>query len=146
MYKDDPWAWANEQPMAAPLSGASIQPSQAVSPQISQAPPGLIEGTIKPMIVGKAINKGMEAATPYAESALASAKGALFPTAATAAPAVAAPMAGAAMAPTAAATVASAAAPAAAGAGAGAMAALPAMGPLGWAGMAYLTGKALKIF
>jgi hypothetical protein len=142
MYKDDPWAWANEQPMAAPLSGASIQPSQAVSPQISQAPPGLIEGTIKPMIVGKAINKGMEAATPYAESALASAKGALFP-------AAAAPMAGAAtaaMTPTAAATVASAAAPAAAGAGAGAMAALPAMGPLGWAGMAYLTGKALKIF
>ena len=59
---NDPWSWVDQQPPVAPLSGATIQPSQATPAQIQVQPkePGIMD-MVTPMVTGRAINKGADA-------------------------------------------------------------------------------------
>lgn len=85
MSYNDPWDWTQQTPAASPLSGATIQPSQAVVPQGIPEQPGLGDQALQ-MVEGKAISKGLNAAedkiTPYITEGFDKVKGALFPAAA----------------------------------------------------------------
>jgi len=120
MSYNDPWAWADDKP-TAPLA-AAIQPAQAEPAQVRQEQPGIINGVIKPMVINKAANAGVDYATKAIMAPLATtaATGAATTAATTGATAMAAPAAASMMAPLA------AAAP--------------------WVAGAYGLGKMLKIF
>ena len=57
---EDPWAWANQGQMVAPLGGSSIQASQASPAQIQQGRPGLITSVVEPMVTAKALDMGSD--------------------------------------------------------------------------------------
>jgi len=82
MYnQEDPWAWASQQPVASPLSGSSVQPAQATPAEVVQGQPGIVTSVVKPMIVGKTINKGADLmekkASPYIEEGITGVSNAL---------------------------------------------------------------------
>lgn len=129
--QEDPWAWVEEQ-QKAPQGNVprrlETRQEQEMQPGPQQEP-GLVGGTIVPMVASKLMAPAQTAISGVADAAMAPLSSAI---------------AGAA--PAAVGAGAAAAAPAAAGGLAAMAAPLAAMGPLGWAGLAFMAGKKFKLF
>jgi hypothetical protein len=123
--QEDPWAWVEQQQSAQQGVPRRLETQQ--QPDMQPGPPqepGLIGGTVMPMVANKLLAPAQTAMSGVVDAAVAPLSKAVGVPAA----------AGAAAAPAAATGLAGLAAP------------LTAMGPLGWAGLAFMAGKKFKLF